>query len=592
MTESSPRQATWREIAAFERGVLTHSRAQLLGWLGMLIAASIVTVAPPLLVGKLVDEALPAHHLRLGVALAAAIALAVLAREGAKASALYFLETLIVEGMFQRRRAIFEAIQRKEIKALRTLGADDVYQRMTEGTTKILEAMQLFFGEFLFYVIASVVGLWVVVRVDPIILALLLAIYVPYILARKYILFARMGHLFGIHIPKQAGIIQAVREALEGIRLVKTTDAAHVEVARLEERQGVYMTALRGHIRAMSVGVFLNQMMFLLPEGIVYLYLGNKVLDGTATIGQLLVVIGLFPQFRQLVWHLSRMSFHRQEHGQHIQRINEVLALPDEGYTLGRFNAPIRGELSFQGISFSYGPNSPILTDFSLTIRPGESIGVVGISGAGKSTLASLIVGLEVPDSGRICIDDVPIDVWDMAGLRKQIAYISQDIYMVNGTIRQNLEYGLGETRVEELDEALRAADLEGLVASLPEGLDTVIGERGLQLSGGQRQRLSIARAYLRQPRVLLFDETTASLDLESEARVQAAQARLQGDRTTLVIAHRLVTLQGMDRIVVLQDGRITEVGSHRELMQRGGHYASLYQEQWTPGELKASAAT
>lgn len=239
------------------------------------------------------------------------------------------------------------------------------------------------------------------------------------------------------------------------------------------------------------------------------------------------------------------------------------------------------GKVSFQNVAFSFIPGHPVLSDVSFVIKPAEKIGIVGVSGVGKSTLANLLVGLEKPDSGSILIDDVPLSHWSINALRKSVAYVSQDIYLVNGTIRQNLEYGMATMPEEQLWDALVTADLEALVQSLPQKLDTVIGEGGVRLSGGQRQRLSAARAYLRNPKIVILDEATAALDLESESRMYEGQERLLRNSTTLVITHRLDSLIRMDRIILLEDGHVREQGTHRTLLERGQSYAALFAEEW-----------
>jgi ABC-type multidrug transport system fused ATPase/permease subunit len=334
--------------------------------------------------------------------------------------------------------------------------------------------------------------------------------------------------------------------------------------------------------------MFLNGWISLFPEALAYLYLGWRIHTGAASIGSLLVVVTLFAQFRQFVWHLSRMTFHRDGHGAHIRRLGELRDLPVDVYEGERASHAreageweVRGEVTFQDVAFSFTPGHPVLENVSFTINPGEKVGIVGVSGAGKSTLANLLVGLEKPDGGTILIDGMPLARWSINALRKSVAYVSQDIYLVNGTVRQNLEYGMAALPDEGLWEALTAADLGGLVRSLPQGLDTVIGEGGVRMSGGQRQRLSAARAYLRDPKIIILDEAAASLDLESEARMYEGQEQLLRHRTTLVITHRLDSLSRMDQIILLEDGRVREAGTHRALMERGQSYAALFAGEW-----------
>jgi subfamily B ATP-binding cassette protein MsbA len=238
-----------------------------------------------------------------------------------------------------------------------------------------------------------------------------------------------------------------------------------------------------------------------------------------------------------------------------------------------------RGELHFEKVGFSYpGTQRPALAGIDLRIAPGETVALVGASGGGKTSLANLIPRFHAATEGRILLDGVPIEELTLASLRAQVAWVSQQVMLFNDTIGANVAYGArrGASRAE-IEAAIRAAYLHEFVATLPEGLDTVIGDNGIRLSGGQRQRLSIARAILKDAPVLILDEATSALDNESERWVQAALEELMHERTTLVIAHRLSTVIGADRILVMADGRIVESGRHDTLLARGGVYARLY---------------
>jgi subfamily B ATP-binding cassette protein MsbA len=248
-----------------------------------------------------------------------------------------------------------------------------------------------------------------------------------------------------------------------------------------------------------------------------------------------------------------------------------------------------QGELRFEEVSFSYEPGQPVLDGINLEVPAGKVVALVGPSGGGKSTLVSLVPRFLHPNSGRITLDGLDLRDLRLHSLRDQIATVSQEVVLFNDTLAANIAYARGDATREEVEAAARAAGVMEFVERLEDGLDHNIGERGTRLSGGQRQRLAIARAMLRDAPILILDEATSSLDPHSERLVQQGFERLMKDRTTLVIAHRLATIQNADTIAVMQAGRIVEQGTHDELLARGGAYAGLWATQFAEAEEPAA---
>jgi ATP-binding cassette subfamily B protein len=235
----------------------------------------------------------------------------------------------------------------------------------------------------------------------------------------------------------------------------------------------------------------------------------------------------------------------------------------------------------FEGVTFGYDPARPVLRNVDLVVEPGETVALVGPSGAGKTTLCSLVPRFYEPQRGRIAIDGIDLRDLTLASLRGQIGIVQQDVFLFAGTLRENIAYGRLGASQAEIRDAARRARLDALVAELPEGLDTVVGERGVKLSGGQKQRLAIARIFLRNPPILILDEATSALDTETERAILASLAELARGRTTLVIAHRLATFRNADRIVVVAGGGIAEQGTHGALLAAGGLYRGLHAAQF-----------
>jgi len=243
--------------------------------------------------------------------------------------------------------------------------------------------------------------------------------------------------------------------------------------------------------------------------------------------------------------------------------------------------AGIKGSIRYDNVTFGYDKHRTVLNRVSLAIHPGETVAFVGPSGAGKTTICSLLPRFYDVDSGAITIDGIDIRKLKLESLRKQIGIVQQDVFLFGGTIRENIAYGRLGASDDEIREAARRARLDSMIEDLPDGLDTVVGERGVKLSGGQKQRMAIARIFLKNPPILILDEATSALDTETERAIQESLSELSIGRTTLVIAHRLATIQNADRIIVVDDTGIAEQGRHDELVTAGGQYMRLHRAQY-----------
>ncbi len=382
---------------------------------------------------------------------------------------------------------------------------------------------------------------------------------------------------------KQADVNSLLAEALGGIRIIQSFSAERYEIARFrkinQESKDLGMTSVRilsilkptiDLIGAVGIAVALweagrlviVQHAMTLPALIAFVYMLNQIASGVGSLG------GLRGTWESVMAGGERIWNHVLSVESEVRDAPDAVTLP-----------PVEGTIELRRIAFAYRPGTPVLRDISFAIHPGEVVALVGLSGAGKSTIADLIPRFYDPQEGAIFVDGHDIRTVTLESLRRQIGIVPQVTILFNGTVRDNIAYGDPEATDAMIEAAARAANAHHFICeNLPEGYQTKVGERGILLSGGQKQRIAIARALLKDPRILILDEATSSLDTESEHLVQMALDELMKGRTTLVIAHRLSTIVNAHKIVVMEAGRVVEIGSHAELIgSRDGHYARLY---------------
>lgn len=371
-----------------------------------------------------------------------------------------------------------------------------------------------------------------------------------------------------------------IQENIAGVRVVKAFAKEQAEIAKFRARKQIFFKTLMDAVDYWATRVPLAQLVFGLSSPLILWAGGRQVIRGELLIGDLAKVVfylmaighrmGMVGQFTQIIQTASSSA----------ERILEILRAPDR---LPNGTRPLPaggGEVRFERVGFEYATGKPALIDVSFTARAGQTIAVVGPTGAGKTTLLNLIPRFYDPTSGRVLIDGVDARELALAGLRQSVGLVFQETFLFSATVAENLAYGRPAATRAEIEACARAARADEFIRQLEDGYDTVIGERGVTLSGGQKQRLAIARALLVNPRILILDDATASVDPRTEHEIQEAMRELCAGRTTFVVAHRLASVQHADQLIVLREGRLVENGAPAELLQRGGFYREVFEHQ------------
>jgi ATP-binding cassette, subfamily B, bacterial len=405
---------------------------------------------------------------------------------------------------------------------------------------------------------------------------------IPFILAGAFYYQFRVEPLYAGVREQAAAIAARLSNNISGIATIKAYTAEQRELDAIGRESLAYTSANAKAIRVSSAFIPIIRMAILAGFLATLIVGGKMTLDGALSVGNFSVLVFLT---QRLLWPLTGLAetvdlYQRAmaSTARVLDLLETPISLQHKGKALAR--GAVKGEIRFEDVSFSYPGRKPALSGVTFTIPAGATAAFVGATGSGKTTLTKLLLRFYDPSSGRILLDGEDIRSFEPADLRRAVGFVAQDTFLFHGTARENILYGDPARGVDVAVEAAKSAEAHEFVSALPQGYETLVGERGQKLSGGQRQRLAIARAVLKDPPILVFDEATSAVDNETEAAIQKSLERVAVGRTTILVAHRLSTIVKADRIFVLEDGRIVESGAHADLLASGGVYADLWRVQ------------
>ncbi|WP_373576982.1 ABC transporter ATP-binding protein [Parafannyhessea umbonata] len=486
------------------------------------------------------------------------------------------------------REDLFDAYQRMSFSFFDRNKSGDLMSRLVSDLFDISETAH-HGPEFLLIGAVEIVGSFVILGFVNVPLTLVLAAVLVVLTAYNLRANLRMKAIFRENRVRISNVNSRVEDSLAGIRVVKGFAAEGVEKDKFRTSNDAYLDSKVRMYRAMGTyQAGIAALMGALYTVIVCL--GGWLIARGQMQPQDLATFALYiTLFTTPIDNILNFTETFQKAIAGFRRFEEMLvAEPDVKDAPGaRPLAVTRGAISYRGVHFSYDEGPEVLHGLDLTVRPGSTVALVGPSGGGKSTICALLPRFYDVRAGSVLIDGQDVRDVTVRSLRQAIGIVQQDVYLFDGTIAENIAYGRPDATADEIREAAREANIEEFVESLPDGFETMVGERGARLSGGQKQRIAIARVFLKDPQVLILDEATSALDNESERAVQRSLARLSHGRTTIVIAHRLSTIKGADEIVTIDHGRVAEKGTHDELLARGGTYARYYRMQFGDGHAQ-----
>jgi len=493
----------------------------------------------------------------------------------------YLLNGAVQRTIYKMRNEVEHKINRLPLSHFDKMARGEMLSRVTNDIDNVAQSLQQTLSQILTSLM-TVVGVVVMMFVVSPLLAAIAIVTIP-VSGVITALIAKRSQKKFIAQWKHTGELNAqIEEAFTGHTLVKVFGRRReVETQFADKNEQLFVASFGGQFIS---GLIMPLMMFIMNLNYVVIAVigGLRVASGSMSLGDVQAFIQYSRMFTQPLSQLASMANLLQSGVASAERVFELLDTAEESPESGGALMPTRGRVEFEHVSFAYDPEKPLITDLSLVVEPGHTVAIVGPTGAGKTTLVNLIMRFYELDAGRITLDGVDICSVPRSELRGNIGMVLQDTWLFHGTIRDNIAYGRPDASEADIHAAAEATYVDRFVHSLPDGYDTVIDEEGSNISAGEKQLLTIARAFLADPALLILDEATSCVDTRTELLVQRAMSALRSDRTSFVIAHRLSTIRDADAILVMEHGAIVEQGNHHELLAARGHYYRLYNAQFS----------